>query len=424
MQYDKAFNILKERGFAQQLTHETALAQAMAKGPITAYIGYDPTADSFHVGHLITLMAMKHLAAHGHRLVMLLGGATALIGDPTGKSEMRPVLQQQEVEKNTAALAHQAEKFLPKEAMILVNNRQWLEGLTYLHVLREVGRHFSVNRMLSAQMYKLRLETGLTFLEFNYQILQAYDFMHLCKTHNCHLQMGGDDQWSNILAGVELCRKMLNKEAFGFTFPLLTTADGLKMGKTQKGAIWLDPQRTSPYEYYQYWVNLADTDIVQALKFFTELPLAEINAIHHLEGADLNHVKNILAFETTQMLHGRQEAIAAQGAAYAAFGQRQLPEHILPSSTVPRRELSQLASIPSHVISFEQQSALSYVDLLLATGLAQSKNEARRLLQQNAVRLDDKKITLEDVLEKKDIQEAGSVLRSGKKNVVRLFLKS
>ena len=285
----------------------------MEQQSICAYCGFDPTADSLHVGHLIPIMGLAHLQRQGHQIIALMGGGTAMVGDPSGKTEMRKMLTEEQLQQNIAAIRPQFGRFLRfDENNLQINNSEWLRDLNYLDFLREIGRHFSVNRMLSFETYKARLETGLSFLEFNYQLLQAYDFLELKRRYGCTLQLGGDDQWANIISGVDLIRRVDQHDAFGFTYPLLTTASGKKMGKTESGAIWLDPTRTSPYEYYQYWVNLDDADVAKCLRLFTYLSQEQIQELEQLEGADIRKAKAVLAFETTSLAHGEEEARKAE----------------------------------------------------------------------------------------------------------------
>ena len=295
----------EERGFFKQTTHPEELKSLVESGRICAYIGFDPTADSLHVGHLIPLMGLAHLQRDGQRVIALMGGGTAMIGDPSGKTEMRKMLTEKQLEDNVGKIKPQMERFLDFSGdSELINNSEWLRNLNYIDFLRDIGRHFSVNRMLSFETYKVRLETGLSFLEFNYQLLQAYDFLELNKRFQCILQMGGDDQWANILSGVDLIRRVSQNEAFGWTYPLLTTASGRKMGKTEKGAVWLDLEKTSPYEYYQYWINCEDADVEKFLTLFTFLPLNEIRELSRLQGAEIREAKSKLALETTSLAHG------------------------------------------------------------------------------------------------------------------------
>ncbi len=420
-----AFDVLKERGFVQQVTNEEAVRQLFAEGPVTVYVGYDPTANSLHVGHLFTVMALLHVQRCGHRPIALVGGGTARVGDPSGKTEMRPMLEAQHIDANVAALRAQLETLFGRSqgTAALANNADWLMSLHYIDFLRDIGRHFSVNKMLSAETYKIRLEKGLSFIEFNYQILQAYDFLQLYRKHGCTLQMGGDDQWGNILAGVDLVRRLEHVQVHGMTFPLLLTATGAKMGKTAAGAVWLDPHKLSVFDYYQYFINTHDADVVKMLGFFTFLPMDEIRAVEALSGADLNIVKSILAFEATSIVHGIEEALKAHKAAQAAFGGRRIEAALLPSSAVPREILESQADIPSLELSLDAVSAgtLSWLEVLVRAGLAASKNEARRLITQSAVKWrDDVLSDPHACVSAQDFQEETGLLRVGKKKVCRL----
>ncbi|MDH3803552.1 MAG: tyrosine--tRNA ligase, partial [Deltaproteobacteria bacterium] len=307
------YGILEERGFIEQST-EAAACRQLLENPSTCYIGFDPTAPSLHVGSLLPIMSLAHMQRCGHRPIALVGGGTALVGDPSGKTEMRQMLSREEIDANGEKLKVQLSRFIDFEAgrAMLVNNADWLAPLNYIEFLRDIGRHFSVNRMLSAESYKMRLETGLSFIEFNYMLLQAYDFLVLFDDYDCHIQMGGSDQWGNIVAGVDLVRRMRQKTVYGITFPLITTASGEKMGKTAQGAVWLDDELTSPYEYYQYWINTEDQDVARFLGYFTFLPTEEVQAVADLQGTDLNLVKTILAYEVTRITHGEAAARAAQ----------------------------------------------------------------------------------------------------------------
>lgn len=421
-----ALTVLKERGFIQQVTDEAAVQALLDAGPVTVYIGYDPTADSLHVGNLVTLMALRHLEQSGHRPLCVLGGGTAMVGDPSGKTEMRQMLDGARIDANLQALRGQIARFLGVDAGTtrVVNNGDWLLKLSYIDFLRDIGRHFSVNRMLSAEAYKSRLERGLSFIEFNYQILQAYDFLELRRRYDCRLQMGGDDQWGNILAGVDLCRRIDQEAVQGLTFPLLTTATGDKMGKTAAGAVWLSAEKFRPYDYYQYWINTHDADVRRFLAIFTHLPMGEIEAVEHLEGADRNAAKAVLAFETTALVHGRDTAVEVHRAAQGAFGGRVLADSILPSSSVPRGGGQDEAAVPTTPLTMAQLAGtLSLAEVLVLTGLATSKNEARRLITQGAVRLGD--LRPEDgqfMLTPAHFENGPLLLRAGKKKVHRLTL--
>ena len=406
---------LKERGFYQQSTHPEEMAERLEKDRACCYIGFDPTADSMHVGHLIPLMGLAHMQRGGHRIIALMGGGTAMIGDPSGKTEIRKMLTEEQLQSNIQGMLPQFERFLDfSEDAVMVNNAEWLRDLNYIDFLRDIGRHFSVNRMLSFETYKVRLDSGLSFLEFNYQLLQAYDFLELNRRYNCILQMGGDDQWANIISGTDLIRRVERKDAFGWTYPLLTTSSGKKMGKTEKGAVWLDPKRTSPYEYYQYWINTEDDDVERFLSLFTFLPMKEIRELGKLSGADIREAKQRLAFETTAIVHGSENAYQVQQAAETLFSG---------SKSAAGKDSSNL---PSTVIDPERISVgLGIFDIFLETGLCKSKGEARRLQAQGGVYVNDQRIDDPDFcLGESDLQNREILLRAGKKRYHRLILEN
>ena len=398
----------EERGFFKQTTHPEELTSRVESGRICAYIGFDPTADSLHVGHLIPLMGLAHLQRNGQRVIALMGGGTAMIGDPSGKTEMRKMLTEKQLEDNVGKIKPQMERFLDFSGdSELINNSEWLRNLNYIDFLRDIGRHFSVNRMLSFETYKVRLETGLSFLEFNYQLLQAYDFLELNKRYQCILQMGGDDQWANILSGVDLIRRVSQNEAFGWTYPLLTTASGRKMGKTEKGAVWLDPKKTSPYEYYQYWINCEDADVEKFLTLFTFLPLNEIRELSRLQGAEIREAKSKLALETTSLAHGREEALKAEQAAKSLFGSGGESEDI-PSTQIDSSSLLQ---------------GIGVFDAFRESGLCKSNGEARRLMNQGGLYLNQEPLSDPDYrITKDDFKEGSVLLRAGKKRYHRFTL--
>ena len=398
----------EERGFFKQTTHPEELKSRVESGRICAYIGFDPTADSLHVGHLIPLMGLAHLQRDGQRVIALMGGGTAMIGDPSGKTEMRKMLTEKQLEDNVGKIKPQMERFLDFSGdSELINNSEWLRNLNYIDFLRDIGRHFSVNRMLSFETYKVRLETGLSFLEFNYQLLQAYDFLELNKRYQCILQMGGDDQWANILSGVDLIRRVSQNEAFGWTYPLLTTASGRKMGKTEKGAVWLDPEKTSPYEYYQYWINCEDADVEKFLTLFTFLPLNEIRELSRLQGAEIREAKSKLALETTSLAHGREEALKAEQAAKSLFGSGGESEDI-PSTQIDSSSLLQ---------------GIGVFDAFRESGLCKSNGEARRLMNQGGLYLNQEPLSDPDYrITKDDFNEGSVLLRAGKKRYHRFTL--
>ena len=414
--------ILRERGFIEQTTHDQELLDYIKSGQIACYIGFDPTASSLHVGSLVPIMALAHMQRQGHRPIALVGGGTGLVGDPSGKTEMRKMLSIEQVNSNVADIQRQLARFIdfgPGKAL-LVNNADWLTPLSYIPFLRDIGRHFSVNRMLKAESCRTRLESedGLSFIEFNYMVLQAYDFLELARQHQCRLQMGGSDQWGNIVAGIDLIRRMTGDQAFGVTFPLITTSSGAKMGKTAAGAVWLDPERTSPYEYYQFWVNADDMDVARFLSLFTFLPLEEIQLVSKLEGADLNSAKAVLAYETTRLAHGALEADKAYKAACQMFGARFVPQSILPSSGIPREgEAASDESVPTTEIPISIfDEGISAYKLFQLSGLAASGGEARRLIEQgggyiNGTRLEN----FDQIITSKDISKMTLLLRAGKK---------
>ncbi len=414
---------LRERGFIEQTTHADELRQFFDSQRVSGYIGFDPTASSLHIGSLVPIMALAHLQRAGHRPIALVGGGTGMVGDPSGKTEMRKMLTLEEVEQNVAGIKQQLSRFLDFSGgrALLLNNAEWLTTLAYIPFLREIGRHFSVNRMIKAESYKMRLdsEEGLSFIEFNYQVLQAYDFLELLRRHECRLQMGGSDQWGNIVAGVELIRRAAQQAAFGITFPLITTSSGEKMGKTAKGAVWLDPARTSPYEYYQFWINTDDRDVGRFLSLFTFLPLDEIRAVADMQGAAHNAAKTILAFEATALAHGREEALLALQGAQQLFGGREVPEGIFPSSAIPRRgNAGEAAVVPVTLVRREKlQQGIPAFRLFQEVGLAASGAAARRLIDQggayvNGERIEcyDRLITIADLKGNDEL-----VLRCGKK---------
>ncbi len=373
------YEILQERGYLEQATHLEEIKDLLDNEKVTFYIGFDATAESLHVGHLLQIMVMKHMQNAGHRPIVLLGGGTTMVGDPTGKTDMRKMLTPEEIDKNAQMFKSHFEKhidFSDDKAMIL-NNADWLLDLNYIELLREIGVHFSVNRMLAAECYKSRLDKGLSFLEFNYMIMQSYDFLHLYKKHNCKMQFGGNDQWSNIIGGVELIRKKERGSAFGVTFTLLTTSEGKKMGKTEKGALWLDPKLTSPYDFYQYWRNIEDADVKNTLYLMTFLPKEEVERLGNLEGAEINKAKEVLAFEVTKIVHGEDEAIKAMKAAKALFDKGTSDKNI------PHTQMNKS----------DFDSPVLLIDLLNDVGLAQSKSQARRLIKQNGISVNDKKVT-------------------------------
>ncbi len=405
-----AYDVLKERGLLEQVTDE-AKVRAMLERPTTCYVGFDPTASSFHAGSLVPIMALAHLQRCGHRVVVVVGGGTAMIGDPTDKTEMRRIMPVEEIDANARGLRSQLEHFIDfsNDRAIMVDNAEWLRPLNYIEFLRDVGRHFSVNRMLAAESYRMRLETGLNFIEFNYMLLQAYDYLVLYRRFGCTLQMGGNDQWGNILAGADLIRRVEGGEAEALTFPLLVTATGAKMGKTEKGALWLDPSRTSPYEYYQYWINADDRDAGRFLSFFTFLPMDEVRRLASLGGERLREAKETLAFEATKLLHGEAEAAKARDAARSLFGGGGgIDESAVPTVEIERSRFAE--GIPAFA-------------LFADAGLAKTRGEARRLIAQGGAYVDNRRIDAVDALVTlDDAKEGALLLRAGKKKYVRVKL--
>jgi len=417
-------DILGERGFIDQTTHDQELRDCLDQGNVTCYIGFDPTAASLHVGSLVPIMSLAHMQRQGHRPIALIGGGTGMVGDPSGKTEMRKLLTLDALEQNAAGIKKQLSHFLDftENSALLLNNADWLAGLKYIPFLRDIGRHFSVNRMIKAESYKIRLdsEEGLTFIEFNYMVLQAYDFLELFQNHDCKIQMGGSDQWGNIVAGVELIRRVHQGAAFGITFPLITTSSGEKMGKTAQGAVWLEAEKTSPYDYYQYWINTDDRDVSRFLALFTFLPMDEIRLIEKLSGADLNSAKAILAFEATRLAHGNQEAVNAYKAAASMFGTRKVPAGILPASTIPRGDLgADDESVPSSFLDVQTLKAgIAAFKLFHQVGLASSGGAARRLIEQGGAYINGDRVESFDYLvSDTDLDDQRTiVLRSGKKH--------
>lgn len=406
------YDELVKRGLIAQVTDEEEIKELINNGKATFYIGFDPTADSLHVGHFMALCLMKRLQMAGNRPIVLIGGGTGMVGDPSGRSDMRMVMTEKTIEHNSNCFKKQMEKFIEfgEGKAIMVNNADWLLGLNYIEFLREIGSSFSVNNMLRAECYKNRMEKGLSFFEFNYMIMQAYDFYYLFQNYGCNMQFGGDDQWSNMLAGTELIRRKLGKDAYAMTITLLLKSDGEKMGKTAGGAVWLDADKTSPYEFYQYWRNIEDADVLKCIRMLTFLPLEEIDAMDAWEGSQLNRAKEILAFELTKMVHGEDEARKAEETAKGLFGGR-----------------GDLSNMPSTELTAEQLSdgSISVIDLMVATGLVASKGEARRLIIQGGVEVDGKKVTeIADAIRKEDLSGEGVVIKKGKKVFHRAKLSS
>lgn len=421
------FDILEERGFIAQTTDPTQ-TRARLESAVTCYIGFDPTADSLHIGSLVPIMALMHMQRQGHQPMVLIGGGTGLVGDPSGKTEMRQLLTVEQIRANAAALKAQLSHFIDfsGDRALMVNNADWLIGLPYIDFLRDIGKHFSVNRMLAAESYRVRLETGLNFIEFNYMLLQAYDYYYLHQNFGCCLQMGGSDQWGNIVAGIDLIRRKAGKEAYAITFPLLTTASGQKMGKSAAGAVWLSGEKTSPYDFYQYWVNTDDRDVERFLKLYTFLPLAEIVGVEALEGRDLNLCKTILAFEVTALAHGFDKACAAHEAASQLFGRRPLPEDLLPSSRIPREAADAQDSIPTTAVKASRmaEGVPAYM-LFVETGLCASRGAARRLIEQGGAYINEVRVPSYDVMVTLGDAAPGMILlRAGKKHKHRIRVES
>jgi len=403
------FDTLLERGYIAQMTHEEAIRSLIGNEKVTFYIGFDPTADSLHVGHFLQMMVMSHMQKAGHRPIAIIGGGTAMVGDPTGKTEMRRLLSPDEIKRNADNFKRQMSAFIDfsEGKAIMANNSDWLLELKYVDFLREIGIHFSVNRMLTAECFKSRLEKGLSFIEFNYMLMQSYDFLKLFQDYNCVLQLGGDDQWSNILGGIDLIRRVEGKEAYGMTFKLLTTSEGKKMGKTEKGAIWLDPDKTSPYDFYQYWRNIHDEDVVNCLKLLTFLPMSEIEDLSRLKGEELNGAKKILAYEVTKLVHGQNEAEKARDAAEALFGGGGAAG-AMPSTEISRSELDE---------------GLNILELLLKARLIPSKAEGRRLVAQGGIYLGNDRIdSFEYIVSERDFKENVLIIKKGKKTYHKIIL--
>ena len=397
------FEELKERGLLAQLTDEEEIKELINNGKATFYIGFDPTADSLHVGHFMALCLMKRLQMAGNKPIALIGGGTAMIGDPSGRTDMRSMMTKETIQHNCDCFKKQMEKFIDFSdgKAIMVNNADWLLDLNYVDVLREVGAHFSVNRMLTAECYKQRMEKGLSFLEFNYMIMQSYDFYALYQKYGCNMQFGGDDQWSNMLGGTELIRRKLGKDAYAMTITLLLNSEGKKMGKTQKGAVWLDPNKTTPFEFYQYWRNVADADVLKCIRMLTFLPMEEIRKMDSWEGSQLNTAKEILAFELTKLVHGEEEAVKAQESARALFSAGN-------AENMPTVQLTDDNFV---------DGSIDICGVLVAAGLAASRSEARRNVEQGGVTFDGEKVTdVKTTYAPSDFAGEGVVVKRGKKN--------
>lgn len=398
------YDTLLERGYIKQLTHEEEIKELLGKEKVTFYIGFDPTADSLHVGHFIQLMVMAHMQRAGHRPIALIGGGTAMVGDPSGKTDMRKMLTKEEIEHNGSCFKKQMERLVDFSdgKAIMENNANWLLGLNYIDFLRDIGAHFSVNRMLTAECFKQRLVKGLTFLEFNYMLMQGYDFHVLNQKYGCKLELGGDDQWSNILAGADLIRRKSGTEAYGMTFTLLTNSEGKKMGKTENGAVWLDPEKTSPFEFYQYWRNVDDKDVEKCLSLLTFIPMDEVRRLGALKDQEINKAKEVLAYEVTKLVHGEEEAEKARQAALALFGLS-----------------NDMSSVPVIDVS-KEVFGKTIADLLVSGGVLPSKGEAKRLIIQGGLSINDKKVTdFSYIISENDFKDGEMIIKRGKKKYDR-----
>ena len=403
---------LKARGLIAQVTDEDEIKEMVNNGKATFYIGFDPTADSLHVGHFMALCLMKRLQMAGNKPIALVGGGTAMIGDPSGRTDMRQMLTKETIQHNIDCFKKQMERFIDFSdgKALMVNNAEWLMNLNYVELLREVGAHFSVNRMLTAECYKQRMERGLSFLEFNYMIMQSYDFYMLYQKYGCNMQFGGDDQWSNMLGGTELIRRKLGKDAYAMTITLLLNSEGKKMGKTQSGAVWLDPNKTSPFDFYQYWRNVDDADVIKCMKLLTFLPLEEIQEMEKWEGSQLNKAKEILAFQLTELVHGTEEAKKAEAGAKALFAGGADTEHM------PTTELA--------AEDFDEEGNIDLISLLVKSALVTTRSEGRRAIEQGGVSVDGEKVTdIRHVLSKDALTGDGIVLKRGKKKFNKVFVK-
>lgn len=400
------FDILEERGYIEQMTHPAEIKELFGKQSVPFYIGIDPTADSLHVGHFVSLMVASHMQKCGHKPIILVGGGTATIGDPSGKTDMRKMLTREDIDNNVEGIKKQIANFLTFEgenAAIIVNNADWLLDLKFIDFMREIGTLFSVNKMLAADCYKNRLDTGLTFFEMSYMLMQSYDFLHLYETYGCKLQMGGNDQWSNIIGGVDLIRKIGKDDSFGLTFKLLTTKEGKKMGKTEKGALWLDETKTSPYEFYQYWRNVEDESVETVLKLLTFLPIEKIKELSALKDEKINEAKKIAAFEITKLVHGEEKALEAEEASNALF-----------SGT------GSLENMPT--VNLDGNKNISIIDAIVLTGIAPSKGQARTLVVQGGISLNDTKITdVNYTFSDSDFKDGYAILKKGKKIFYKLI---
>lgn len=396
------YDTLMERGFIQQTTHETEIKKLLENQKITFYIGFDPTADSLTVGHFLTVMAMAHMQNAGHRPIALMGGGTAMVGDPSGRSDMRSMMTLDTIKHNVECFKKQLSRFITfdNDSAIIADNGDWLRNLNYIEFLRKIGVHFSVNRMLTAECFKTRMEKGLSFFEFNYMLMQAYDFLELNRRYGCIMQLGGNDQWSNIIAGVELIRRVENKEAYGMTFTLLTTADGIKMGKTMAGAVWLDPNKTTPYEFYQYWRNIDDRDVEKCLSLLTFLPMDEVKKLGSLKDAEINRAKEVLAYEVTKVVHGQEAAKNAEEAAKSLF------QGGGNSGSIPTTEMDSKCF----------DDGMDVITVLQKAGLIPSRGEGRRLIQQNGIKINEKAVnSIDQKIYIDDFKDDIILIQKGKK---------
>ncbi len=402
MEKQNVFDVLKERGYLEQCTHEDEIKELLGKESVTFYIGFDPTADSLHIGHYIQIMVMSIMQQYGHRPIALLGGGTTMIGDPSDRTGMRSIMTQEIISHNADNFKKVFEKFLDfsEGKAIMDNNAEWLLPLNYLEFMREVGVHFSVNRMLAADCYKNRMEQGLTFFEFGYMLMQSYDFYVLNQKYGCKMQFGGNDQWSNIIGGVELTRKKSGEQVYGMTFSLLTNSEGKKMGKTEKGALWLDRNKTSPYDFYQYWRNIGDADVEKCLALLTFIPMDEVRRLGALEGSEINKAKEVLAFEVTKLIHSEEDAIKSQEAARALFGKGEISEN-MPTTELSKAELGE---------------GMTVIDIMIKANLIKTKSEGRRLIDQSGVSVND--IIADDVnalICESDFNDSILIIKKGKK---------
>jgi len=451
------YEIFHERGFIEQISDEVLIRNLLKNGKITCYIGFDPTAASLHVGSLVPIMALAHMQKCGHRPIVLIGGGTGLIGDPSGKTEMRQILTRDQINRNVDAIKMQLSKYLsfeqstlPREdnciedinpvqqKALMLNNADWLTQLNYIEFLRDIGRHFSVNKMLAAESYKMRLETGLNFIEFNYMLLQAYDFLYLFKHYNCDLQMGGNDQWGNMLAGSDLIRRIEGKNAYSMTFPLITTSHGHKMGKTERGTVWLDSKMTSPYEYYQFWINTDDADVERFMALFTFLPVGEVKEVRNLGDARLNMAKAVLAFEATEICHGREAAVDAWRESARLFNAKPVEGNLFPSSSIPRAIQGQGSiTLPSLILEgsgtvipsikksrMEIEKGIPAFKLACESGLAGTSGDARRLIAQAGIYVNDRPVQrFDEIINMTYVNEKGEIyMRKGKKKHVVIIV--